>query len=44
MEDVNQMVDLYETTLSETLNKHAPIIAKTIVTRQKKPWYSDRVK
>ena len=44
MEDVNQMVDLYETTLSETLNKHTPTIAKTIVTRPKKPWYSDRVK
>ena len=44
MEDVNQIVDLYETTLSETLNKHAPTISKTIVTRPKKPWYSERVK
>ena len=44
MEDVNQMVDLYETTLSETLNKHAHTIVKSIVTRPKKPWYSDRVK
>ena len=44
MEDVNQMVDLYETTLSETLNKHAPTLSKTIVTRPKKPWYSDNVK
>ena len=32
MEDVDQMVDLYETTLSEILNKHTPTIAKTIVT------------
>ena len=40
MEDVNQMVDLYETTLNEALNKHAPTISKTIVTRPKKPWYS----
>ena len=44
MEDVNQMVDLYETILSETLNKHAPTISTTIVTRPKKPWYSDSVK
>ena len=44
MEDGNQMVDLYETTLSETLNKYAPTISETIVTRPKKPWYSDSVK
>ena len=44
MEDVNQMVDLYETTLNEALNKHAPTISKTIVIRLKKPWYSDSVK
>ena len=44
MEDVNQMVDLYETTLNEALNKYAPTISKTIVTRPKKPWYSDSVK
>ena len=44
MEDVNQMVDLYETTLSETLKKQAPTISKTIVTRPKKLWYSDSVK
>ena len=43
-EDVNQMVDLYETTLSKTLNKHVPTLSKTIVTRPKKPWYSDSVK
>ena len=40
MEDVNQMVDLYET----TLNKHVPTISRTTVTRPKKPWYSDNVK
>ena len=44
MEDVSQMVDLYETTLSKTLSKHAPTLSKTIVTRPKKPWYSDSVK
>ena len=44
MEDVSQMVDLYETTLSKTLNKHVPTLSKTIVTRPKKPWYSDSVK
>ena len=44
MEDVNQIVDLYETTLKKALNKHAPTISKTIVTRPKKPWYSDSVK
>ena len=43
-EDVNQMVDLYETTVSKTLNKHASTLYKTTVTRPKKPWYSDSVK
>ena len=44
MEDVNQMVDIYKVTLNEVPNKHAPTISKTIMTRPKKPWYSDSVK
>ena len=35
MEDVSQMVDLYDTTLNEALNKHAPTIVQN---------YSDKTK
>ena len=39
-DSLNELVNLYNTTLSNTLDAHAPVITKTIRSRPLVPWYS----
>lgn len=41
---LNELVECYNTTLAEALDRHAPVITKTITSRPLVPWYSDVIK
>ena len=38
-DNVNTLVDLYDTSLTDVLNKHAPIVSKRVPVRKKVPWF-----
>ena len=42
-EDVDILTNLYDTTLKDLLNKHAPEITKLVSDRQTVPWYSNSI-
>ena len=42
--DLTELASLYDVTLTDVLNKHAPVITKKVVIRPYVPWYTDRVK
>ena len=42
--DVSQLVELYDTTLSSVLDKHAPLTVKTITIRNSSPWFNNEIK
>ena len=39
--NVSELAALYDITLKEVLDKHAPLVAKTVVLRPKAPWLTD---
>ena len=43
-EDVANLVNLYDNTLSCILEKHAPVTVKTIINRSESPWFTDEIK
>ena len=43
-EAIDDLMTCYETTLSDVLDKHAPLIIKTITVRPCVPWFSDEIK
>ena len=43
-EDITDLMNLYDKTLSCILEKHAPATVKTIINRSESPWYTDEVK
>jgi aryl-phospho-beta-D-glucosidase BglC (GH1 family) len=42
--ELADLVTCYNETLTSTLDRHAPIITKTIVKRPIVPWFTDEVK
>ena len=42
--DCNILADMYHNTFSRLLNKHAPLISKTVQTRYRVPWFNDDIK
>ncbi|KXJ10383.1 putative RNA-directed DNA polymerase from transposon BS [Exaiptasia diaphana] len=42
--ELNNRVSSYNSICSDILDKHAPIIKKTIVVRQRVPWFNDSIK
>lgn len=42
--ELDDLVDCYNQTLSTALDRHAPLIQKTVVKRPKVPWFNDEVK
>ena len=42
--NVDEMADCYNKTLRSTLDKHAPIKSKFLITRQTVPWFNDKLK
>ena len=40
-DDVNQLVTLYNSTLSTILDKHAPLKQRNIARKRKSPWYTE---
>ena len=42
-EDVNFLAKLYDRTLNDLLNKHAPEVTKLVTDRQMVPWYSEKI-
>ena len=44
LSSLNQLVEYYYLSLTALLDKHAPLITKTIVTKPKVPRYSDMVR
>ena len=43
-EAIDDLMTCYDTTLSDVLDKHAPLIIKTITVRPCIPWFSDEIK
>ena len=43
-DSLHDLVNLYNTTLSNTLDLHAPVVTKTINSRPLVPWYSVETK
>ena len=43
-DSLHELVNLYNTTLSNTLDLHAPVVTKTIKSRPLVPWYSVEIK
>ncbi|KAL9959876.1 hypothetical protein ACROYT_G033246 [Oculina patagonica] len=43
-DNLDDLVNLYNTTLSEILDCHAPLVTKTIKVRPLVPWYDDDIK
>ena len=42
--DLNKLVASYNSVCSGVMDKHAPIVKKTIVTRSRVPWFNDTIK
>ena len=42
--DCNILADMYHNTLARLLNKHAPLISKTVRVRPRVPWFNDDIK
>ena len=42
--DLQSVVELYESSLSQILDKHAPVITKTIRDQGRGPWYDNAVR
>jgi len=42
--DLDDLVHCYNTTLSQTLDKHAPATTKEVIVRPHTPWFSDSIK
>ena len=40
----DELVDCYNTTLAELLDRYAPLKAKTVTVRPQVPWYSDEIR
>ena len=38
------LVDCYNTTLAELLDRHAPLKTKTVTVRRQEPWYSEEIR
>ena len=41
--ELNELVECYNKTLTNVLDKHAPLQTKILHQRQRVPWYSDQV-
>ena len=44
MSDVDNILDGINNTIVEALDKHSPLLTKTITVRHKQPWFTDDVK
>ena len=43
-QDLNELVANYNSVCSGVMDKHAPLVKKTIVTRSRVPWFNDTIK
>ena len=43
-QDLNKLMASYNSVCSGVMDKHAPIVKKTIVTRPRVPWFNDTIK
>ena len=43
-DDLTELVTLYNDTLSSILDKHAPLITKTVSSHSEVPWFTDHVR
>ena len=41
--DISELATVYDTTLKEVIDKHAPMVVKTVVLRPKVPWLTDAI-
>ena len=44
IEDITDLVDLYENTLTSLLELHAPLKRRVVTLRPATPWYSDEIR
>lgn len=42
-EDVNDFVTVFETEITKILDKHAPLVEKTVINRPPKPWFNEEI-
>ena len=42
--DLDKLVDCYNTTLVDLLDRHAPLKTKTVTVRPQVPWYSEEMR
>ena len=42
--NISEIIDTYNEVLRKTLDKHAPLISKKVVTRHQPPWFTDEIK
>ena len=42
--DPNALVDLYNNVLRDTLDKHAPVVSRSITFRPHAPWFTDELR
>ena len=42
--DLTKLVSIYNTTITDVLDKHAPIRSKTIKQSHKQPWFMDKIR
>ena len=43
-QDISELANLYDITLRNLLDKHAPLVSKRVVARPHVPWYTDEVR
>ena len=41
--DPELLIDLYNSEVSKVMDKHAPIVSKTVTVRHKTPWFNDEI-
>ena len=44
LDDVSKLVKLYNETLLDILDKHAPVTVKTVINRAESPWFTEEIK
>lgn len=42
-QDCDSLVEFYTDTMNNLIDKHAPLLTKTMTTRKPKPWYNDEI-
>ncbi|XP_068728057.1 uncharacterized protein [Montipora capricornis] len=42
-DDLNMLLDCYNTTLKSLLDEHAPVCSRHVITRPRRPWFNDNI-